>query len=464
MTTTFTRGENPLKADKLNLAISERIARIGDTMTGMLTLAADPVAAFDAATKQYVDRFTAMGVPTGAYIGSAPPGNTLGPLWWDTNSGQLYIQYNDGTSTQWVSANSIDAAQLEGSFLPLTGGNVSGPVKFGTGTNTAAGGSFLVAHDDDPATPPGVNYRENMFVSNLSYGVTTGNIWENLNSFVYVKGPGTASGEINVIHAYLDVATGANTAMSECFEASMTNNGHIGSHMNFLAISYNTASGTADSLSGLELKLTNLNTAAGSIGQWNGINFNGMDGGGSVPTFYNAIRIADPRLGIVTLGGIKVGGLGPPSAGQLVIQSNDSSGGTFPFIWTNPTDGNLLYFQNNGVVTFAAAGVVIRPPSLGSVLNLSGKDNAAATLLIEAHNLALTAIFDVNNAGEVGAGAAYKVNSQKVVGPRDFGWQGMGGTPDKTSVFTTTTVTLPQLAARVAALQAVLTTHGLIGP
>lgn len=54
--TSFTRGENPLRADKLNTAFSERVARSGDTMAGMLTLWADPANTFDAATKQYVDR------------------------------------------------------------------------------------------------------------------------------------------------------------------------------------------------------------------------------------------------------------------------------------------------------------------------------------------------------------------------------------------------------------------------
>ena len=102
---TFYRGET-LTASDLNTALAEHIVRTGDTMQGLLRLAQDPVNAFDAATKQYVDRFTAMGVPTGAYIGALPPGNTLAPLWWDTINGQLYIQYNDGTSTQWVSANS----------------------------------------------------------------------------------------------------------------------------------------------------------------------------------------------------------------------------------------------------------------------------------------------------------------------------------------------------------------------
>ena len=111
MSTMFTRGENPLKADKLNTAFSERVSRGGDTMQGPLTLASDPVAPFDAATKQYVDRFTAMGVPTGAYIGASPPGNVLAPLWWDSESGLLFIQYNDGSSTQWVSANSVVAGR-----------------------------------------------------------------------------------------------------------------------------------------------------------------------------------------------------------------------------------------------------------------------------------------------------------------------------------------------------------------
>jgi hypothetical protein len=115
-------------------------------MQGRLTLAGDPVAAFDAATKQYVDRFTSMGVPTGAYIGAAPPGNVLGPLWWDSVSGQLFIQYNDGSSTQWVSANSIDASTLEGSFLPLTGGTMTGPLNY-----TATGGTVARSAQDRSA-------------------------------------------------------------------------------------------------------------------------------------------------------------------------------------------------------------------------------------------------------------------------------------------------------------------------
>lgn len=74
MSTTFTRGESPLKADKLNTALSERVLRSGDTMQGTLTLAQDPVGSFDAATKQYVD---AHGGPGGGTSCRYPAGQCL---------------------------------------------------------------------------------------------------------------------------------------------------------------------------------------------------------------------------------------------------------------------------------------------------------------------------------------------------------------------------------------------------
>jgi hypothetical protein len=57
--------------------------------------------------------------PVGAIVGTSPTSTVYEPLWWDSNSGQLFVQYDDGSSIQWVAANSIDASTLEGSFLPL---------------------------------------------------------------------------------------------------------------------------------------------------------------------------------------------------------------------------------------------------------------------------------------------------------------------------------------------------------
>lgn len=68
MSTSFTRGENPLRADKLNTAFGERVARSGDTMQGMLTLHGNPVGPFDAATKQYVDANIYYNTAAGSFL------------------------------------------------------------------------------------------------------------------------------------------------------------------------------------------------------------------------------------------------------------------------------------------------------------------------------------------------------------------------------------------------------------
>ena len=54
-------------------------------------------------------------------VGPAPDSTGRGELWWDSILGQLYVEYNDGNSTQFVSANSVIG-------LPLTGGALTGPL------------------------------------------------------------------------------------------------------------------------------------------------------------------------------------------------------------------------------------------------------------------------------------------------------------------------------------------------
>lgn len=74
-----------------------------------------------------------------------------------------------------------------------------------------------------------------------------------------------------------------------------------------------------------------------------------------------------------------------------------------------------------------------------------------------------TNILQVNGHMTLRAAKVYKINNVQVVGARDTGWAAMTGTPNKASVYDTATVTLAQLAGRVAQLQAALTAHGLIG-
>lgn len=55
------------------------------------------------------------------------------------------------------------------------------------------------------------------------------------------------------------------------------------------------------------------------------------------------------------------------------------------------------------------------------------------------------------------------LNGLQIIGTRNTGWSAMTGTSNKATVYDTSTVTLAQLAGRVMAMQAALTTHGLIG-
>ncbi len=63
----------------------------------------------------------------------------------------------------------------------------------------------------------------------------------------------------------------------------------------------------------------------------------------------------------------------------------------------------------------------------------------------------------------VSASPYLKLNATKVVGIRDTGWTAFTGITNKATGYATSTITLQQLAERVAALQVALTTHGLVG-
>jgi hypothetical protein len=75
----------------------------------------------------------------------------------------------------------------------------------------------------------------------------------------------------------------------------------------------------------------------------------------------------------------------------------------------------------------------------------------------------MTSVMTLTPFGGLEVLGAYYVGANKVVGARDTGWTAMTGTPNEAATYDVASVTLPQLAGRVAAIQAALTTHGLIG-
>ena len=140
----FTRGEDPLRADKLNAAFAERVLRSGDTMTGYLTLVGDPIDPFHAATKQYIDSavITAVG---GAYLpltggtltGPLTVGGTLalpGGVLAATNTGNFDIKTGATTSlVRLLNNNSASLLLVGGTSAPvnrlsLTASNASGNI------------------------------------------------------------------------------------------------------------------------------------------------------------------------------------------------------------------------------------------------------------------------------------------------------------------------------------------------
>ena len=216
---------------------------------------------------------------------------------------------------------------------------------------TITGSGFLTPNTTyDLATQPG-NIRLNYLQTTLAPSVATNNIWENDNSFVYVKGPGAANGEINVKHAYLEIEPGATVGSAEAVESSMSNAGTLGGFSNYLAAATNGAAGTVNTMQGFVYIPQNLNTTAGSVIISSAIDVEPMIGGGALPTYNYAIRVRDPLAAIATAGNVAIGSILPPPQNQMLsIFGPDTSGGTYPFVIRNSA-GNIFIVTDSGVTS-----------------------------------------------------------------------------------------------------------------
>lgn len=129
---------------------------------------------------------------------------------------------------------------------------------------------------------------------------------------------------------------------------------------------------------------------------------------------------------------------------------------------TGPKYLSLSHDGTNAIIdTSASSGRVTLGGNASSIFGLS-------------HLLFTDNTFDIGASGvtrprsgyfsaSITVGTSFIVGSNQVVGGRDTGWSAMTGTTNKATVYDTATVTLAQLAGRVMAIQAALTTHGLLG-
>lgn len=116
------------------------------------------------------------------------------------------------------------------------------------------------------------------------------------------------------------------------------------------------------------------------------------------------------------------------------------------------TQGVRLGGTTNSPVLFGDAG---NNPIL--------KMGSGGSIVFEKQDGTLLFTFDAFGSIDMPSNGTYKVNGVQVLAQRITGWAAMTGPTDKVSSFDTATITLPQLAARYAALQAAVTAHGLIG-
>jgi len=156
-----------------------------------------------------------------------------------------------------------------------------------------------------------------------------------------------------------------------------------------------------------------------------------------------------------------------------------STGSPTPFTFTpaantgQTASTNIPNFRVNGSTKTWAAGTITN--QYWNYFTANTAAFASASTLTNSYGLFVEAATAGTNAtitNNYAAGFGGNVNivtgelrqgGVKIVGARDTGWTAFTNTTNKATSYDTATVTLQQLAERVAAMQAALTTHGLIG-
>ena len=86
------------------------------TSAMLTTLGGEPVIAGGTTAQYWRGDKTWQALPTGggATIADTPPGSpTAGQFWWESDTGGLFLYYNDGSSSQWTQVNGATSANKQ---------------------------------------------------------------------------------------------------------------------------------------------------------------------------------------------------------------------------------------------------------------------------------------------------------------------------------------------------------------
>ena len=194
----------------------------------------------------YTDgRWVQVSAPGGAdgdlavEIGQTPPpsiGRADGDFWWDTISGQLYIWYNDGDSSQWVPASPTLGVGMNANVISQDNppeGPITGDVWFNTSNNV-----LYVYHGDKwiatQATTSGVDKVLGTYPIEISEQIQGSAEDGSIISTVSIAVATTdKQGSVRLSNvAEVNNATASNTALSPGRLADALKGGHINSYIN----------------------------------------------------------------------------------------------------------------------------------------------------------------------------------------------------------------------------------------
>lgn len=428
-------------------------------------------------------------VPAGGFnITVAPTGGSTSPILWKLSGNAA------GTGTSPIIGLGTDTIETT-----LTG------AKFFSRTNTVADAAPVVRIDNTMTNTGGTGayvvptLQVNTATSNVSSNDYAWGVVSTLHSqstgasqnvaiagFAYKDANGSAVWGTNIIAAD---TTGNN---------SLTSGALIGNEQGLSANGTDTGGGALGSIpSGLGIRVSQ------------DLVFSKYSGGGSAAVFGWGVRVSGPASGVsidfpysvVNLTVNKAAfdteyatlaagadafrmasgqsiGFDGTGLHTLFYNSGNSSleSDSGAFLLNNGTSNNLVFGTGGiGLPTFTTRSVgtkIVLYPSLTGAATDFGIGIAGGTFWMSIDGAAnsfawfggTTQVASLSGAGVLNVTGSYQVAGTKVIGARDTGWTAMTGTPDKATAYATSTVTLAQLAGRVAQLQASLTTHGLIGP
>jgi hypothetical protein len=185
-----------------------KVAKAGDVMSGALTLPSDPTVNLHAATKQYVDANAGT-----VRVSDVPPAGVKdGTLWWESDTGQLYVRYNDLSGVpQWVIAAPQPDTQQYIAEAPVDG-KVYGRKNYVWTAAVNLAGDTMSGHLTLPAGPGPANAVRKDYVDAADAALQTGKVaksGDTMTGSLLINGANpfmglnkTASGQTNQIYGY----------------------------------------------------------------------------------------------------------------------------------------------------------------------------------------------------------------------------------------------------------------------